>query len=381
MKKLVCLLLCGVMALSMAGCNDKNKKQSQVAVISHNTTESKIYKYNSIEEMKIAFLYIGSIFDGGFNQNMDKARISLEQKGYSCVYKDNVPDNDLCEKEIINFIENEGANVVVLTTYNYMTYAKKLASIYPDVCFIQYSEEPCDDNLSTFSYASYELKYLLGIAAGSKAVETGNYNIGYVAPVEIAYSYRDINAFTLGVKSVCPDAVVYLGWTNYWGDEQEERNCALKLINDYDCSIMCYSTDTKAVAEVCEETRTYIVAADTEVKTYAPSTYLAVADMNFENHIVSQVEKFTADGWEAESYLLGLSSEGNFSDVSASDISAENTLIAVNLARNKIKNNEFEVFDGKITDNKGLIKVEADKTLSKADISSMNWLVEGVIEI
>lgn len=382
MKKLVCVLLCGVMALSMAGCNDSDKnKQSEVAVISHNASESKVFKYNSVEEMKIAFVYVGSIDDGGFNQNMDSARITLEEKGYTCVYKDNVPDNELCEKEIKSFIENDGANVVVLTSYNYMTYAKRLASIYPDVCFIQFSEEDSEENLATFSYASYELKYLLGIAAGSKALETGNYNIGYVAPVEIAYTYRDINAFTLGVTSVCPEAKVYLKWTNSWGDEQEERSCALSLVEEYDCSVMCYATDTKAVPVVCEEKGVYVVAADTDVKKHAPTTYIAAADMNCEQYIVSRIERFTNDGWKAESTLLGLSTEGSFSDVTTSENSAENTLIAVNLARDRIKSGALSVFAGKLTDTNGMIRVEKDKTLSKADINSMNWLVEGVIEV
>ena len=47
--------------------------------------------------------------------------------------------------------------------------------------------------------------------------------IGYVAAFNIPEVVRGINAFTLGVRSVNPDAVVKVKWTNTWYDPTKEK--------------------------------------------------------------------------------------------------------------------------------------------------------------
>ncbi len=331
--------------------------------------------------MKIGFIYIGEIADNGFNQAMDDARITLLEKGYDCVYSENIPDNELCEKEMQRLIEEEGVNVFVLTSYNYMTYAKRVAAINPDVAFLQYSEEEKTENLGTFSYKNYELKYLLGIVAGKKAEETGNKNIGYVSSVKTPLCYREINAFALGVKSVCSDAKIYLDWINSWGDYQLEKSCAENLINTYNCGIITYSTDTFAIPELCQQNDVYVIANSMKAKEIAPDYCIAIGKPDYDEYIVVEIEKFITEGWYSKNKTIGLDADGNFTYVDIPENSADKTPIAVDMMRSKIKNNEIEVFAGLIVDNNGLERVPDGENLSKSDIKSMNWLIEGVTEV
>ena len=45
----------------------------------------------------------------------------------------------------------------------------------------------------------------------------------------------------------------------------------------------------------------------------------------------------------------------------------------------KIMDGSFDVFDGEIKDNTGAVRVEAGQRLTDAEITSIDWLVEGVV--
>ena len=55
--------------------------------------------------------------------------------------------------------------------------------------------------------------------------------LGYVAAFPIPEVIRGINAFTLGVRHVNPDATVKVVWTNTWYDPQKERAAAEALLD------------------------------------------------------------------------------------------------------------------------------------------------------
>jgi basic membrane protein A len=61
------------------------------------------------------------------------------------------------------------------------------------------------ENMGNYFGRMYQARYLSGIVAGLK---TETNNIGYVGAFEIPEVVRGLNAFTLGVQSVNPEAVV-----------------------------------------------------------------------------------------------------------------------------------------------------------------------------
>ena len=74
----------------------------------------------------------------------------------------------------------------------------------------------------------YEARYVTGIVAGK---QTKTNTIGFVAAFPIPEVIRAINAFTLGVQSVNPDAKVKVLWTNTWYNPSTEKQAALTLID------------------------------------------------------------------------------------------------------------------------------------------------------
>ena len=68
-------------------------------------------------------------------------------------------------------------------------------------------------NVGTYFGRMYQPRYLTGIVAGKM---TKSNIIGYVAAHPIPEVIRGINAFTLGVRSVNPNAKVHVVWTQTW---------------------------------------------------------------------------------------------------------------------------------------------------------------------
>jgi basic membrane lipoprotein Med (substrate-binding protein (PBP1-ABC) superfamily) len=77
--------------------------------------------------------------------------------------------------------------------------------------------------------------------------------IGYVAAYPYAEVISGYTAFLLGVRSVVPDAVMTVRYTNKWNDYRTEKKYAKGLI-DEGCVIISQHSDTAGPATACEET-------------------------------------------------------------------------------------------------------------------------------
>lgn len=156
-------------------------------------------------DVKVGFVYIGSINDGGYTQAHDKGRLAIEEQlGVETAYIENVEENVSAVTEAIGtLIDEKGCNLIYTNSFGFMDGTAQMAEEYPDVKFAHCSGYTRKDNMSTYFGKVYQARYLSGIVAGMKTEK--NY-IGYVAAKPIPEVIRGINAFTLGVQSVNPDA-------------------------------------------------------------------------------------------------------------------------------------------------------------------------------
>ncbi len=103
-----------------------------------------------------------------------------------------------------------------------------VAEQYPDVVFEHATGYMTADNMGNYFGAAEEGRYLEGMAAAA-ASETGE--LGYVAAFPIPEVLRGINAWTLGARSVNPDATVRVVWTSTWYDPETEGQAAQGLLD------------------------------------------------------------------------------------------------------------------------------------------------------
>ena len=112
-----------------------------------------------------------------------------------------------------------------------MNTMEELANEHKDVIFSHATGYKNNGvNMNNYFGRIYQARYLAGIAAGMR---TESKKIGYVAAMDIQNSEvtGGINAFAMGVKSVNPDAKVYVKVTNTWFDVTKEKQAAEALLD------------------------------------------------------------------------------------------------------------------------------------------------------
>ncbi len=325
------------------------------------------------EDLKVGFVYIGKINDEGYTQAHDKGRLALEEMGIECMYVEDVPENADCEKAIRDLID-QGCNVIYTASFGFMDYTVKVAKDFPDVYFGHCSGYQTAENLSTYFGKIYQARYLSGIVAGMR---TEINKIGYVAAMPIPEVIRGINAFTLGVQSVNPDATVEVIWTNTWYDPAVEKQAAIELLNK-GVDVVAQHQDTTAPQIAAQEKGAYAIGYNSSTPDAAPDAYLTAPLFHWEKFYVDDVQRIMDGTWESRSYWGGID-EGMVSLDALTANCAEGTQEAVDKAQEAMAAGELHPFAGPLEDQNGEVKVPEGTTMTDDEIWNMNWFVKGVI--
>ena len=327
------------------------------------------------DNLKVGFVYIGSIHDEGYTQAHDKGRLALQKMGVTCVYVENVPENADCEKAIRDLID-QGCNVIYTNSFGFMDWTLKVANDSPNVYFGHCSGYKRANNMSTYFGKIYQARYLSGIAAGYK---TQANKIGYVAAFPIPEVIRGINAFTLGVQSVNPNATVEVLWTSTWYDPAIEKQGALELLNK-GCDIIAQHQDTTAPQIAAQERGAFATGYNTSTANAAPRAYLTAPLFHWDVFYVDDVNHVIKGTWQSRAYWEGFSN-GTVSLDALTGNNDPRAAGAIETARAGIVAGTFEPFTGPLTDQGGVVKVPAGTKMTDDEIWNMGWFVKGVIGI
>lgn len=326
------------------------------------------------EDIKVGFIYVGPIGDEGYTYAHDQGRLALvDALGVETIYMENVPENADCEKAVRDLVD-QGCNVVYATSFNHMDWTLNVANDFPNLYFGHATGYKMADNMSNYMGRIYEARYLSGIVAG---LRTEANKIGYVAAMPIPEVIRGINAFTLGVRSVNPEATVEVVWINTWFDPSLEKSAAIELLNK-GCDVMAQHCDTVGPQIAAEERGAWAVGYNTPTAAVAPKAYLTAPLFNWGAFYINDVENIIAGTWEPRSYWEGMNEDMVRLD-DLTDNCAEGTAEAVEAAKAKILSGELYVFSGPIMDNEGNEKVAEGAGMTDEELLNFDWFVEGVI--
>ena len=341
-------------ALALTGCSKKDGAAS-----------SKITKDN----LKVGFVYIGSVNDEGYTQAQDQGRLALEALGIKTQYVENVPENADCEKVIRDLID-QGCNVIYTTSFGFMDWTIKVAADFPNVKFGHCSGYKRAENVSTYFGKAYEARYLAGM-------KTSSNKIGYVAAFPLPECIRGINGFTRGVQSVNPDATVEVIWTNTWYDPAVEKQAALELLNK-GCDVIEQHQDTTAPQIAAQEKGAYAIGYNVATPSAAPKAYLTAPVFHWATFIVDDVNSILDGTWKSRAYWEGLSA--NMTDLAPlSDLCAPGTKEKVESAKTAIIDGSLKIFEGPIYDQNGTERVASGSVMTDDEVWNMGWFVKGVV--
>ncbi|GHV43727.1 BMP family ABC transporter substrate-binding protein [Spirochaetia bacterium] len=364
MKRLLVLVLTLGLAVSAFAGGKKDEASGAAAGASP-----------SAANVKVGFVYIGSINDEGYTQAHDKGRLAVEKLGIKTAYIENVPENADCEKAIRDLID-QGCNVIYTNSFGFMDWTIKVAADFPKVKFGHATGYKRADNVSTYMGKIYQARYLSGIAAGYK---TKVNKIGYVAAFPIPEVIRGINAFALGVQSANPAATVEVIWTNTWYDPAVEKQAALELLNK-GVDVVAQHQDTTAPQIAAQERGAFAVGYNVSTPDAAPRAYLTAPLFHWDVFYVDDVKHVLAGDWKSRAYWEGFSN----GTVTLDTLTANNdprAAPAIAAAQAKIIAGTLEPFTGPLTDQSGAVKVANGVKMTDDEIWNMGWFVRGVIGV
>ncbi|MDY5576039.1 MAG: BMP family ABC transporter substrate-binding protein [Lachnospiraceae bacterium] len=256
--------------------------------------------------IKAGFVYVGDA-STGYTNNFVKVQAAIEKKydgSVETIAKYNVPEEEV-EGALKELVE-EGCELIFTASYGYGEKTKEFAEIHPEIQFCQATcdnanEDPVLSNYHTFMGNIYQGRYISGVVAGMKLkelIDDGKIapeqaQIGYVGAYPFAEVISGYTAFFLGIRSVVPEAVMTVKYTNTWGDYHLEKECAKELIEE-GCVIISQHSDTMGPAVACEETdrsqEVYYVSYNESMADIAPTTYLTGSKINWEPYMMKAVE-------------------------------------------------------------------------------------------
>lgn len=363
MKKVMSILAVLVALIALTACGGSKEEGSSSAA---KETEKK--------ETVMGFIYVGPIGDGGWSYMQEQGRLDVEKElGIKTIYKENVPEGPEV-KDIVRNMIDQGANIIMAGSFGYMDYIEEISKEFPEVKFLHCSGYKQTDNMANFFGRMYQPRYLSGLVAGLK---TESNKIGYVAAFPIPEVIRGINAFTLGVKAVKPEATVEVIWTNTWYDPAKEKDAAIALL-DKGADVIAQHQDTAGPQQAAQERGKFSVGYNSDMKELAPKAYMTAPIWNWGPYFISQAKAVIDGTWSTGAYWGGMK-EGVVAIADLTDNAPADAAALVEKYSKEIVDGTFHVFSGEIKDQTGEIRVKEGESLSDGEMLSIDWFVEGVI--
>ena len=330
----------------------------------------------SEEPFKVAFVYVAPIGDLGWTFAHDLGRLMLEEEfgdAVETVFVESIPEGPEAERVIRDFAQ-KGNDLIITTSFGYMDPTETVAAEFPDIQFVHISGFKTADNMSNVFGRMYQPRYLSGLVAGAN---TESNIIGYVAAFPIPEVIRGINAFTIGVREVNPDAEVRVVWTNTWFDPPIEKEAAEALLSA-GADVITQHQDTTEPQKAAAEAGGLSVGYDSDMGSFVGDTVLTSPVWNWGPKYVSIVEGLMDGTYDTDESYWGGMVDGVVELAPFSSLVSDETKSLVQEKEDLIISGDWDVFCGPIFGADGEVLVEEGACLSDGEMLSMSCFVEGV---
>jgi basic membrane protein A len=328
------------------------------------------------EPFKVAFVYVDPVGDTGWSFQHDQARKQLEKEfgaQLKTTFVENVPATADAER-VIRQLAVAGNQIIFTTSFGYMEPTLRVAKMFPKVKFEHATGYKTASNMVTYETRFYEGAYLMGVLAGRT---TKSNVLGFVGSFPIPEVIRNIDAYTLGARSVNPKIRTKVIWVDTWYDPGKERQAAEALIAQ-GADVLGQNTDSPAVVQVAEQRGMHAFGWDSDMSKYGPNAQLTANTENWTDYYVGEVKQAMAGTWKGERQTAdGLKENMVVLTPLNKSIPPETAKLFEDTKRD-IVSGKIALFAGPLKDNAGHEKVAAGSVLTHAQLRSINWFVEGI---
>ena len=290
MKKIVSILLVAAMTLclcaSLTACNGNGAASADGSI-------------------KVGAIILGDETEGYSKAHIDGIKEAAANLGLAetdVIWKYKVPETSAAYEAAVDLV-GQGCNIIFSNSYGHQDFMKQAAEENPNVTFVamtgDYAAISGLDNFKNAFTKVYESRYVAGVVAGLKLKEltengtltaetqpdsfdaAGNIKIGYVGAFNYAEVVSGYTAFYLGIKSVMPNVVMEVMYTNSWADIDKEGAAAEALVAN-GCVIIGQHADTTGAPAAVQKLKDsgkicYSVGYNVDMLPTAPSAALTSA--------------------------------------------------------------------------------------------------------
>ncbi len=359
MKKIV-IIACAIIVVIVAG------------IIASNIYSDRQKNHNDVT---IGLVMNGSATDRSWGQSHYEAlKKTSDELGVQLIHKENVPDAEL--EVVVDGLVKDGCEIIVCNSFGFGEYLDEVSKKYPDIYFFHTSGVNPSENVTTFFGRIYQMRYLTGIVAG---LQTETNEIGYVAAFPIDEVNRGINAFTIGVRSVNPDAKVYVQWTESWTDDESARKATTNLLTNHNIDVMTLHTDSNVPLDVADENGVMCIGYNYDNAEIYPDTFLTAAVWTWDNFYTPHITQCLDNKFDGRNYWDGVNT-GIESYAPLTNNVKSGTKEKVEAEMERLRSGTYDVFFGPVIDTEGNVRIaEGESMTDAAMLNDFDWYVEGVV--
>jgi len=329
------------------------------------------------QKLKVAWVYVGPVGDGGWTFAHDNARKAVEKEFGDRIETSFVesvkegPDSERVFRDLVG----QGNKLIFGTTFGYMEPMLKVATDTPDVKFEHATGYKSAPNLRAYDSRTYEGAYMAGVVAGAM---TKTNTLGVVGSVPIPEVVRNINSFTLGALSVNPKVKTRVVWVGDWFDPPKETEAATSLING-GADVLMQNTDSSAVLKTAEKMGKRAFGWDSDMSSYGPKAHLGSAVINWAPYYIHTVREVLDGTWKTspDKIWWGMK-EGAIDFVSVAADVPDATKQKLEQVKAGLKDGSLVIWKGPIVDNAGKEVLAKDAVADDKFLGGINFYVKGV---
>ena len=334
-------------------------------------------------KITVGVIYVGPRDDYGYNQAQAQAAAALKKMaGVKVIEQEKVAETTDVQKVMGSMIEQDGATLLFPTSFGYFDpHMLAMAAKYPKVRFAHcgglwtQGKHP----MNTGSYFGYidECQYLNGVIAGHA---TKSKKLGFVAAKPIPQVLRNINAFTLGARSVRPDIQTTVIFTGDWSMPVKEAE-ATNSLADQGVDVFTMHVDgPKVVVETAAKRGKMVCGYHASQAKLAPQAYLTGAEWNWITPYKIIIDA-AQSGKPHPNFVRGGLKDGFVKPSPYGSMVPDAAKKAADAVKAKMMAGTFDIFAGELKDNTGKVVIPKGKAFKQTDaeLEAMNYLIDGVV--
>jgi len=327
-------------------------------------------------DVKVGFVYVGPIGDGGWTYEHDKGRLAVEKAfgdKVETIYQEMVPEGADSER-VMTQMALQGADLIFTTSFGYMDPTINVAKKFPKVKFEHATGFKRSENVSTYSARFYEGRAIQGHIAG-KMTKTNK--IGYIASFPIPEVIRGINSAYIHAKRVNPNVEFKIIWVYTWFDPAKEADAATALI-EQGADVVLQHTDSTAPQAAAEKAGNVITFGQaSDMGEYAPMPRVSSIIDDWGPYYVARTKAVMDGTWESvdtwDGIGAGMVGIGEISSAVPADVKAEALAL-----RDSLANGSYHAFTGPINKQDGSVWLADGEVSEDGPLLGMNFYVEGI---